>query len=49
MKRLFCVVFAVLTVFLLTISASAVDYGCTVDPVADAVYLENLDTGAVVY
>lgn len=49
MKKLFCFVFAVLTVFLLALSASAVDYGCTVEPVADAVYLENLDTGAVVY
>ena len=49
MKRLFCIAFSVLTVFLLAHSASAVDYGCTVDPVADAVYLENLDTGAVVY
>ena len=49
MKRLFCVIIAVLTVFLLALSASAVDYGCTVEPVADAVYLENLDTGAVVY
>ena len=38
-----------IAVFAMTISASAVDYGCNFSTVSKAVYLENLDTGAVVY
>ena len=49
MKRAICFLLALTVIFVTAISASAVDYGCDVEPVTKAVYLENLDTGAVVY
>ena len=49
MKRIVCFLLAMIAVFAMTISASAVDYGCNFSTVSKAVYLENLDTGAVVY
>lgn len=49
MKRIICFAVALVLIAFSAVSASAVDYGCTVDPVAKAVYLENLNTGAVVY
>ena len=49
MKRIISCLLAVIVILITAMSVSAVDYGCTVDPVAGAVYFENLDTGAVVY
>ena len=49
MKRIICTVLAIAFILLTALSVSAVDFGCTVNPVAKAVYLKNLDTGAVVY
>ena len=49
MKRVFCILLAVAAIFVTSISVSAVDYGCDVSTVSGAIYLENLDTGAVVY
>ena len=49
MKRLICILLAVAAIFVTAVSASAVDYGCNVETVSSAVYLENLDTGAVVF
>jgi D-alanyl-D-alanine carboxypeptidase (penicillin-binding protein 5/6) len=49
MKRLFALLIAVAVVCLSAITASAIDYGCNVDHVSDAVYLEEMNTGIVVY
>lgn len=49
MKRIFCLLLVLSVIILSVISASAVDYGCDVEPVSKAVYLENLDTGAIVF
>ena len=49
MKRVLSVLFAILVICTGVTSASAIDYGCTIDPVSDAVYLEELNSGAVVY
>lgn len=52
MKRLFAIIFAMLliaTMFLSSISVSASEFNCTVDPTSYAVYLENLDTNTVVF
>jgi len=49
MKRVFCVLFVLIIVFVTAASASALDYGCNVSTVSKSVYLENLDTGAVIY
>ncbi|MBQ9680097.1 MAG: D-alanyl-D-alanine carboxypeptidase [Ruminococcus sp.] len=49
MKRVFCILLAVAAIFVTSVSASAVDYGCDVSTVSGAIYLENLDTGAIVY
>ncbi|MBQ3264380.1 MAG: D-alanyl-D-alanine carboxypeptidase [Ruminococcus sp.] len=49
MKRVVCILLAIAAIFVTAISASAIDYGCDVSTVSKAVYLENLDTGAVVY
>lgn len=49
MKRVLCTILVLLVVCATCLSASAVDYGCDVTPVSKAVYLENLDTGTVVY
>ena len=49
MKRITAALLALFIVFVTAVSASAFDYGCDVDTVADAVYLKNLDTGAVIY
>lgn len=49
MKRIVCILLVLIAVCsLLSISASAVDYGCDVNTVSQAIYLENLDTGAVI-
>ena len=49
MKRVFSVILALLLIFITAASAGAANFGCTVDPVSSAVYLEELNTGAVVY
>ena len=49
MKRLFAILIAVVIVCLSAVTASAIDYGCDVDHVSDAVYLEEMNTGIVVY
>ena len=49
MKKIFCVIFAAVIILSLSLTAAAVDYHCPVDSSAKAVYLENLDTGTVVY
>lgn len=49
MKRMVSVCIALLVLCLSGISASALDYGCDVETVAEGVYLEELNTGAVVF
>ena len=52
MKRIvaFCLtLLLLLSVSLSALTASAADFECTVDPVSSNVYLENLDTGIVVF
>ncbi len=49
MKRILCFLFALTVILATSVSAFAVDYGCDVNTVSKAIYLENLDTGAVVY
>ncbi len=49
MKRAVSLVFALILVCIGIVPAGAIDYGCNVDTVSSAVYLENLDTGAVVF
>ena len=44
-----CVLTALMMICVSVTTASALDYGCSIDPVCDAVYLEELNTGAVVY
>ncbi len=48
MKRVFCVLFVLALLLVTAVSASAVDYGCNVVTVSKSIYLENLDTGAVI-
>lgn len=48
MKRIICFLFVLIVICVSVVSASAVDYGCDVETVSKAVYLENLDTGAVI-
>lgn len=48
MKRAFCILFVCVLLFVTAVSASAFDYGCNVDTVSGSVYLENLETGAVI-
>ena len=49
MKRLLSILFAVIMICLTVSSASAADFGCTVDPVCDAVFMVELNSGTVVY
>lgn len=49
MKRIFSALFAVLIVLFSAFSAGAIDYGCEIEPVCDAVYIEEMNTGTVVY
>ena len=49
MKRILGAAVALIIVLISVVSAAALDYGCTVEPLAEAVYLENLDTSTVVY
>ena len=49
MKRIICALLVLIVVCATCVSASAIDYGCDVSTVSKAVYLENLDTGAVVF
>ena len=49
MKRLLIMVLAVIMIGVSAFSAAAVDYMCNEETVSGAVYLENLNTGAVVY
>ncbi|MBQ3285520.1 MAG: D-alanyl-D-alanine carboxypeptidase [Ruminococcus sp.] len=49
MKRMICALLVLIVVCVTCVSASAIDYGCDVSTVSKAVYLENLDTGAVVF
>ena len=49
MKRIFSVLFAVLIICLCVTSAGAINYGCPIDPVCDAVYVEELNSGIPVF
>ena len=49
MKRLFALLLCAVLIFALAVSAGAVDYGCDIDTTTNAVYLENLDSGIVVF
>lgn len=51
MKRVISLVFAILIIIsiIALVPASAADFGCDILSSAGAIYLENLDTGAVVY
>ena len=49
MKRIISVFAALLFICLSVASVSALDYGCTVETVGEGIYLEELNTGAVVY
>ncbi|MBQ3330538.1 MAG: D-alanyl-D-alanine carboxypeptidase [Ruminococcus sp.] len=49
MKRIICTLLVLIVICATCVSASAVDYGCDISTVSKAVYLENLDTGAVVF
>lgn len=49
MKRALCILLVFICMMITAVSASAVDYGCQVETVSKAVWLENLDTGAVIY
>ena len=49
MKRISVLIISVIIVCFSVISASAVDYKCDVETVSNAVYLENLNSGTVVY
>lgn len=49
MKRLFAVMVALAVASITTLSVSAANYGCDIDPVSSAVYVENLDTDTVVF
>ena len=52
MKRIFAFTLTFVMLILMSVSAlsvSAADYGCDVDTYSSNVYVENLDTGAIVY
>lgn len=49
MKRIISALIIILIVAACTLSASAIDYGCTVEPVSHAVYVEELNSGTTVY
>jgi len=49
MKRLLSALFVLIIVIASVTSVSALDYGCTVEPVSTSVYVEELNTGTVVY
>lgn len=49
MKRVAVLLLAMAMLLISAVSVGAVDYGCDVDTDSGAVYLENLDTGAVVF
>ena len=49
MKRITVIVLSVVMICFSVLSVSAVDYKCDAETVSDAVYLENLSAGAVVY
>ena len=48
MKIVVCWMMVLIMICATTVSASAVDYGCNVETKSKAVYLENLDTGAII-
>ena len=49
MKRTAAIALSLLIICFSIISVSAIDYKCNVDTVSGAVYLENLNTGSVIY
>ena len=49
MKKIFAVLVALLLIAVTALPAYAADYGCDVDTESNAVYMENLDTGNVVF
>jgi D-alanyl-D-alanine carboxypeptidase (penicillin-binding protein 5/6) len=49
MKKIFALLIAIVVICLSVTAASAIDYGCNVDHVSDTVYLEEMNTGIVVY
>ena len=49
MKRITALVISVMILCVSVLSAGAVNYGCDISTVSDAIYLENLNNGAVVY
>ncbi len=48
MKRITALVISVMILCVSVLSAGAVNYGCDISTVSEAVYLENLNNGAVV-
>lgn len=48
MKRVLCILLILAVVCIVSLPAAALDYGCNVETRSGAVYLENLDTGAVI-
>ena len=49
MKRLLSVIVAFIIVCISVTSAAAIDFGCDIEPVSTAVYIEELNSGTVVY
>lgn len=49
MKRIVSLCAAVLLIVLTIVSAGAIDYGCDVETVGEGIYLEELNTGIVVF
>lgn len=49
MKKLLSALISVIIICISVTSAAAFDYGCDVEPVSESVYMEELNTGAVVF
>ena len=49
MKRIISALFVLIMIFVCAASASAIEYGCPVEPVSHAVYVEEINSGTAVY
>lgn len=49
MKKIFAIIIPVLLIAASVLPVYAADYGCDVETVSNAVYMENLDTGNIVF
>ena len=49
MKRIISALIILLIVAACTVSVSAIDYGCKVEPVSNAIYVEELNSGTTVF